>query len=371
MQEISKKDIFFMRRALALAEKGTGCVHPNPLVGAVLVKAGRVIGEGCHEKFGGPHAEVFAIEASKQDPRGATLYVTLEPCCHYGKTGPCADLILKNGIQRVVIGSRDINPRVNGRGIQKLKKAGVKVVLGVLEKEAISLNRDFNHWMRRQTPYGVVKIAQSLDGKIATKSGESRWITGKEARDLSQTLRAASDAILVGVNTILNDDPLLSVRNGFEKNKNFKMPFKVVLDRSLRTPLNANIFSKKSKGAVILATTSRAKKSRVAAFRKKAQVLVLPEKHGRVDLGRLFKELAKKGIVSVLIEGGGEVVADVVKHGLAQELYAFVAPKIIGGRDAISAVGGEGIASLKRAIPLKSFSVGFAGEDLLLHGFLS
>ena len=371
MQKVTPKDLFFMRRAIALARRGEGRVHPNPLVGAVLVKAGRIIGEGAHQKFGGLHAEVFAIQKSGQKAKGATLYVTLEPCSHYGKTGPCADLILESGIKKVVIAARDKNPLVNGRGIRKLKKAGVRVVEGVLEKEAAALNRDFNHWVRHKVPYGVIKVAQSLDGKIATKTGESRWITGKEAREFSQTLRASSDAILVGVNTVLKDNPSLSVRNGRKTNGSSKTPFKVVLDSFLRTPLNANIFSNKSKGPVIIAASHRANKNRLSSLRKKAQVLVLPEKKGRVDLRLLFKELARRGIVKVLIEGGGAAIADILDKRLARELYWFVAPKIIGGKNAVHSVAGEGVGSLQKAVALQSASVRPVGKDFLIHGFIS
>lgn len=374
MQKVTRsvipQDILFMRRALKLARRGQGCVHPNPMVGAVLVKDGRIVGEGFHERFGGPHAEVNAIRRSRRTPKGCTLYLTLEPCSHVGKTPPCAELILKSGIKKVVIATKDPNPVVNGRGAQMLKKAGVQVTEGVLTQEARALNRDFSHWVRQRMPYGVVKIAQSLDGKIATRTGESHWISGPEARDVSQTLRAASDAVLVGVRTILQDNPYLSVRNGMEKKNGFRPPVKVILDGALRTPLHANIFSGKSTGGVILAATRRAPKNRIRLLRKKAEVLVLPGRGGRVDLKSLFKELAKRGIVSVLVEGGGETIAEALNRKLAQELYWFVAPKIIGGRGAPASVGGSGIDSLKRSFAVRQMSVRRIGEDLLVHGFL-
>ncbi len=365
------KDILFMQKALELAKRGEGCVHPNPLVGAVIVKHGVVIGQAHHERFGGPHAEARAIQNCRENPKGATLYVTLEPCSHVGKTPPCSDAVIRSGVKRVVIGAKDQNPLVNGRGIRRLKNAGIQVSVGILEKEASDLNADFNRWVRDRMPYAVIKLAQSLDGKIATKTGESRWISGQKARDFSQALRASSDAILVGVNTLLTDDPALNVRNGMEKKKGFKAPFKVVLDSFLRTPLDAKIFSEKTRGPVILATTRRAKKKRLALLRKKAQVLILPGKKGRVDLELLFRELARRGIVRVLVEGGGEVTADILGRKLAQEITWFVAPRIIGGRRAVASVGGEGVGSLKDSVTVHHLTVRPVGGDLLIHGYLS
>ena len=242
-----------MKRALNLARKGQGFVHPNPLVGAVLVKNNKIIGEGAHERFGGPHAEVNAIRRAAQSPAGATLYITLEPCAHTGKTPPCTDLILKSNIKRVVVGAKDPHPLVSGKGLRILRNKGVRVETGVLEKEAAAMNRDFNYWVRRKVPYVIAKVAQSLDGKIATKRGQSQWITGEEARRYGHGLRAASDAILVGVNTILRDDPRLSVRLGKGRGAINRAPTKVILDSRLRTPLRARIFSKDSPPYIFIA----------------------------------------------------------------------------------------------------------------------
>jgi diaminohydroxyphosphoribosylaminopyrimidine deaminase/5-amino-6-(5-phosphoribosylamino)uracil reductase len=363
MQKVDPKDVRFMRQALALAWKGMGRVHPNPLVGAIVVKNGRVIGRGAHLVFGGPHAEARAIRQAGRAARGATLYITLEPCAHTGKTPPCAELILRTGITRVVTGAKDPNPLVAGKGLHLLRSRRVKVITGVLQKECAEINRDFDHWIRRKTPYVVVKIAQSLDGKIATRTGESKWITGPQARAFGHRLRAESDAVLVGVNT---DDPLLSARQGSLVKG--PQPIKVILDSALQTPPSAKIFSNASPGRVILAVTKKAPRKNFSKYKGKGEILVIHEKKGRVDLGSLLKELGSRGIVRVLIEGGAEVIADAMERKLANEFYCFTAPKIIGGRGAKSSVGGLGIASIRKAIAMRQMSVSRIGPDILMHG---
>lgn len=352
-----------MKKALRLAKRGAGRVHPNPLVGAVLVKNGHIIGEGAHEKFGWPHAEVSAIRAA-QGAAGATLYVTLEPCPHTGKTPPCTDLILRVGIKKVVIAAPDPNPLVSGRGISTLRKKGVDVSVGVLEAEALELNKDYNHWVKEKTPYTILKFAQSLDGKIADSSGRSRWISGEDSRALSHGLRGEADAILVGVNTVLKDDPLLSARlASFRRTQ----PVKVVLDTHLRTPLNARIFSKASPGAVILATGVKETHPKFKSLRSKAELLRVPLKKGRIDLRSLFRALGRKGITHLLIEGGSEVTADVLAQKLAHEVYCFISPVILGGKSAPGSVGGAGF-DLKKALKLRSVTTQRIGEDLLVRG---
>ena len=346
-----------MKRALAEARKGLGRVHPNPLVGAVLVKKDKVIGSGAHEMFGKAHAEVNAILSSKIDPAGATLYVTLEPCRHFGKTPPCTNFILKHGIKKVVIASRDLNPVVAGKGIQALKKAGVRVVTGVMEKEALELNKDYFHWIKRKMPYAVVKVAQSLDGKISTAGGQSRWITAKASRIFGHRLRAESDATLVGVETVLKDDPLLR-----------RAPIKIILDSHLRTPTNAAVFRR---GWVIIAVTKKAPPAKRNKFRSQpAEIIVTKEKKGRVDLTDLFKKLAAKGIVRVLIEGGGEVIASALAEKLVREIYFFIAPKIIGGKKSVGSVGGKDTVVLNQALSLKHLEFHPIGCDWLAHGVL-
>jgi diaminohydroxyphosphoribosylaminopyrimidine deaminase/5-amino-6-(5-phosphoribosylamino)uracil reductase len=346
-----------MRRALELARRGEGKVHPNPMVGAVVVKRGRVIGEGAHERFGGPHAEVHALRQAGRAAAGATLYVTLEPCAHFGKTPPCTDLILSQKIKRVVVASRDPNPLVAGRGLAKLRKTGVRVVTGVLEREARDLNRAYFHWVRTKRPYVVVKVAQSLDGRIAARPGEPRWITGPAARKLGHGLRAASDAVLIGVRTALIDDPRLDARFG----KKGAAPVKIVLDSRLRTPADAKLFS--SKGAVLLATTRKAAVARRARYQGKAEVLMMPHKNGKVDLLVLLRLLGKRGIVQVLIEGGAEVIADAFARGAVNEAYIFIAPKVLGGRLAR-------VDILRRLSHLKKLDIVPIGRDVLAHGVL-
>ena len=353
-----------MRKALSLARRGLGKVHPNPMVGAVLVKRGQVIGEGFHEFFGGPHAEANAIQSAHDKAPGSTLVVTLEPCAHYGKTPPCAELIVRNKVKEVVVGALDPNPLVSGKGIRFLKKAGLQVSAGILNKECEALNKDFNFWMRRKMPYVIVKRAQSLDGKIATKTGESRWISGEAARIFSQRLRAECDAVMVGINTVLRDDPLLSVRH----RRNSPQPIKVILDSHLRVSPKARIFSKDSKGPVILAVTQQASEKRRKLFQGKAVILEVKEKNGRVSLRALLSELAKQGVLRVMIEGGGEVIAEAFAEKLVQEVCVFIAPKIIGGRQAVNAVAGEGIRRLQDALELKEMRFERVGRDLLIRG---
>jgi diaminohydroxyphosphoribosylaminopyrimidine deaminase/5-amino-6-(5-phosphoribosylamino)uracil reductase len=365
MQKITAEDTVFMRRAIELAKSGvSGRVHPNPRVGAVVVRAGRIVGEGAHERFGGPHAEVRAIESVKGPVAGSTVYVSLEPCPIFGKTPPCTDLLIRSGVKKVVVGALDPNPKVSGRGIKALKKAGLEVISGVLAKEAGALNRDFAHFMRTGLPYVVVKSAQSLDGKIATRSGKSKWITCEASRRAGHRLRADADAILVGVNTILADDPLLSVRvPGVTP-----QPFKIVLDSALKTSPRANIFSKASPGPVILAVTRAASRERRKLFDGKAQILETCEKNGRVDLRDLCRRLAARGIVNLLVEGGGETVGAFVSKKLASEAYFFVAPILIGGKAAPGSVGGEGVSELRHAARLKNWSAVASGDDLLIQG---
>ncbi len=359
------RDIFFMKRALFLAQAGRGKAHPNPLVGAVVVKGGKIIGEGAHERYGQSHAEVNAIFSCKTDPKNATLYVNLEPCAHFGKTPPCTDLILGSKIKRVVAAMKDPNRFVAGRGFRALKEAGIQVDCGVLEEDARELNRDYCHWITHRTPYVIVKAAQSLDGKIATASGDSKWITGKKSRIFSHELRASSDAILVGVNTILKDDPRLDTRLASIQ----RYPVKVVLDSFLRTPTHAKIFSKTSRDRVILVTTKRAPQKPWTRLERKAEVLLLPEKKkGFIDWKALLTELGARGIVNLLIEGGGEVIGSAIREKIAHEIYLFVAPKIIGGKDALSSVGGEGIQFLKEAANLRDLRAEPVGNDLLLRG---
>ena len=352
-----------MKKALRLAERGVGKVHPNPLVGAVLVKNGRIIGEGAHEKFGGPHAEVMALRKATR-PAGSTLYVTLEPCPHTGKTPPCTELLLKEKVRRVVIAAKDPNPIVSGKGIRTLKKNGVSLVTGVLEKEALELNKDYRHWMNKKTPYVILKFAQSLDGKIADLAGHSRWISSPASRALAHKLRSQSDAILVGIHTVLKDDPLLSVRSTAYRGV---QPLKVILDSDLRLPLTARLFSKASPGAVLVATTTSASSSKFKALQSKAEVIRFSSKNGRVDLAQVMRFLGKRGVVSLLVEGGAEVIADALAQKVAHEIYCFTAPILLGGKKAPGSVGGEGFR-LMNALKLRDVRIQTVGQDILVRG---
>lgn len=362
---INPVDIFFMQEALKEARRGLGRVHPNPLVGAVLVKNGKIIAKGAHEFFGGPHAEVQAIRRAGKKANGATLYSTLEPCTHFGKTAPCTSLILKKGVRRVVIGCSDINPDVSGKGASFLRQRKVKVIQNVLKDEAIRLNQSFFYWSKHKIPYVIIKAAQSLDGKIATRLNEAKWITGEKARDFVQRLRSESDAILVGMNTVMRDNPRLTVRT---KGYRGEQPYKIILDSRLRISLSRRLFKKTPSNKIIIATTSKSKASKRKELSKKSIVILTKEKNNRVDLEDLLKKLGRLGITQILVEGGGEVIADFLDKKMVQECYFFVAPFIIGGKDAISSVGGRGIQALAKAYRFKRMNMQKVGQDLLIHG---
>lgn len=348
-----------MARALALARRALGRTSPNPAVGAVIVKSGRMIGAGYHRRAGAPHAEVEALTQAGARARGGTLYVTLEPCNHTGRTPPCCDAIIASGIARVVAATKDPNPRTNGRGFARLRRAGIEVRTGVLKPEAERLSAPFRKAMTSGLPYVIAKAGQSLDGKIATVTGESRWITSPAARRLAHHYRSEADAILVGVNTILQDDPLLSVRGA---RRRAARPLKVIVDSRLRVPLAARCFQ--SPGPSLVATTRGPEAKQSALARRGVEVLVFPHRQGRVPLRLLFRRLARRGIHSILIEGGGEVLAGAFAERLVDRIAFFIAPLLIGGRTAPSSFGGPGIRRLARAIRLADVSSRRVGPDL-------
>ncbi|MFH1753154.1 MAG: bifunctional diaminohydroxyphosphoribosylaminopyrimidine deaminase/5-amino-6-(5-phosphoribosylamino)uracil reductase RibD [Candidatus Omnitrophota bacterium] len=356
-------DGHFMKMALALAKRGEGLTSPNPLVGTVLVKNGRVLSKGYHKRAGSHHAEIIALNKAGKKAMGSTLYVTLEPCVHHGKTPPCVDRIIKEGVKRVVIGARDPNPINNGRGMKRLRREGVDVVCGVLRSEAERLNRAFNVYITKKRPYVSIKAAQSLDGKIATFSGNSKWITNRLSRNFAHNLRGRVDAVLVGVNTVIKDDPRLSARAGNPK----KQPIKIVLDSRLRAPLTRRLF-KNGKKDVIVAATVRAPKERVERFRRAGiEVVLFKEDRGVVDIRALLRYLAKRGISHLLVEGGGSVIASFIDKALADEVFIFISPRIIGGRDATTSVEGRGAGSLGEAVRLKFVEVKKLNGDILIH----
>ena len=367
-----------MRAALHLARRGRGATSPNPMVGAVLVKNGKIIGRGWHHRAGLPHAEIEALRDARKrghNPRGTTLCVTLEPCCTHGRTPPCTDAIIAAGIRRVVIGATDPNPRHAGRGFTILRRAGIEVVHGILAGECAKLNEAFNHWIVRRTPFVTVKAAMTLDGKIATAAGESKWITGEKARAHGMELRRGSDAILVGINTILADNPGLTVRPVQSSKftvQNHSLR-RIILDSMARTPLTAKIVSDEFAKLTTIVVGKDAPKQRVAALAKKVNVTVAPLKKSEIrnpksaiDLRWLLKKLGAENVTSLLVEGGGEVNASFLLGGFAHRVALFYAPKILGGRDSRKAVAGEGAQSLGEIIRLRDAEWRKPGGDLLL-----
>jgi len=366
-----KDDLKFMRLALELAQRGYGATSPNPLVGAVLVKNGKIIGRGWHRRAGLPHAEIDALRDAQRrshSPRGATLYVTLEPCCTQGLTPPCTDAIISTGIKKVVVGTTDPNPKHAGIGYKLLQRAGIEVIHGILDEECAKLNEAFNHWIVHLTPFVTVKAAMTLDGKIATAGGESKWITGEQSRAHGMKLRQGSDAILVGINTILADDPSLTARKRMADGRwQMGKPLRrIILDSRARTPLNAKVVSDEFATLTTIVVCKLAPKKHVAALAKKVNVVIAPAKKSAIDLRWLLKKLGTENITSLLVEGGGKVNASFLLDGLAQKVVFFYAPIILGGRDARKAVAGEGIKSLTKAIQLRDLEWRKLGEDLLM-----
>jgi diaminohydroxyphosphoribosylaminopyrimidine deaminase/5-amino-6-(5-phosphoribosylamino)uracil reductase len=344
-------------------------------VGAVLVKGGEIIGRGWHHRAGEPHAEIEALrDAEKRGHKvkGATLYVTLEPCCTRGRTPPCTEAIMAAGIKRVVVGTMDPNPRHCGKGFKILQRAGLTVTRGVLAEACVQLNEAFNHWIVRRTPLVTVKAGMTLDGKIATASGESRWITGPEARAYGMELRQGSDAILVGINTILVDDPSLTVRgpktgaHGAEAVGRDHKLRRIVLDARGRTPLEAKVASDESAALTTIVVNKLAPRRRVAALAKRVEVLVAPGRDGNIDLRWLLRKLGSQDVTSLLVEGGGEVNASFLWQGLAQRVAFFYAPKILGGHESRRAVAGEGARTLAESLSLTDLEWQQFGTDWLL-----
>jgi diaminohydroxyphosphoribosylaminopyrimidine deaminase/5-amino-6-(5-phosphoribosylamino)uracil reductase len=353
-----------MDRALRLAEQGIGLTSPNPMVGAVLVRGERVVGEGTHLRAGGPHAEAAALEAAGPAARGATCYVTLEPCAHFGRTPPCADALVRAGVSRVVAAIGDPHPEVDGRGLARLRAAAVTVAVGVREAEARALNRAFFCAVTDGRPHVTLKAAMSLDGKIASADGTSRWITGEAARLEAHRLRFAADAVLVGIGTVLADDPQLTVRHAGLPSKE---PLRVVVDSRLRMPADARILRSGDPGRVLVACVAPAPAGPAAALRARgARVLELSGEGGRVDLRELLEALRAREVIAVLAEGGGELGGALVEAGLVDRVAFFVAPRLLGGREAPGPLGGRG-RSLKDALALVGVTTRRLGDDLLVE----
>ena len=409
-------DELYMRRALELAKRGSGWVNPNPLVGAVVVRDGRVIGEGWHPAFGELHAERQALADCRrrgEDPQGATIYVTLEPCCHTGKTPPCTEALIEAGISCVVMGAPDPNPRVDGGGIKQLKQAGIEVVEGVLQEECIEINKPFFHFIKTGMPYVILKYAMTLDGKIATRSGKSKWVTGEAARRRVHQDRQRYAAVMVGVNTVIKDDPLLTCRldcfddedtlsdsvqkhdfedelerelaedeaayeraemqeaGGLQNEPTFKMkrsnPIRIVCDTHLRTPLDSQIVRTAAEVPTYIATAETNLEKHMPYREQECDIIVVPEAAGHIDIEILMKKLGELGIDSVIVEGGSEINWSVLAYEVVSKVQAYVAPKIFGGSKAPSPVAGFGVEAPKYAIALSSPQVTRLGNDLLIE----
>ena len=354
-----------MKLAIELAKKGEGKVNPNPMVGAVIVKDGTIIGEGYHEKYGEGHAEVNAFKSLKEDPSGATMYVTLEPCSHYGKTPPCVDKIIQSKIKRVVIGMIDPNPLVSGNGVDKLKKAGIEVKVGVLEDKCKKLNEVFIKYILTKKPFVVLKTAMSLDGKMATRTGESKWISSEKSRLQVHNLRNKLSGIMVGVNTVIKDDPELTCRI-----QNGSNPIRIIVDSILRIPMNSKVLQNKD-NKTIIATTKRANmKNMQELLKKNIKVLIIEEKNGQVNLNALIKKLGELNIDSILLEGGGTLNYSALEENIVDKVMIYISPKIIGGEFSKTPVGGIGIDKLNDAFKLKDITANIVDEDILVEGYI-
>lgn len=356
-----------MGRTLALAARGGKAVRPNPRVGAVLVKGGEVIASGYHSRYGGPHAEDRVLRKAGTVARGGTLYVNLEPCSTRGKTSPCTKAIIEAGVKRVVIGCRDRSPDNGGRAELILKRAGISVTFGVREEQAFELNRDFFTWVAQGRPYTTLKLALSLDGRIATRTGDSRWISSEPSRKRVHYLRSLSDGVLVGAKTVIRDNPRLTVRMGWH-HPDLK---RVILEGRSRLPSLSRIFTEKGGGEVILATASAIPPSRRKKLAgQEITCLELPSPSGRVNLRSLFQKLAERGMMRLLVEGGGKTAGSLLEAGLVDEIHLFIAPIIIGGQSAVPAIGGTGVELVKEAQRLESLKVERLGRDIYVFGRL-
>lgn len=352
----------YMKRALELAKKGAGHTSPNPMVGCVVVKDGRIVTEGYHERYGEFHAERNALTRCEEDLTGAEMYVTLEPCCHQGNTPPCTDIIIERGIGKVYVGSMDPNPKVAGKGVKILQEHGIEVETGVLEKECLALNEIFFYYITTGMPYVAMKYAMTLDGKIASCTGDSKWVTGETARHHVHELRKQYSAILAGIGTVLADDPMLNCR--IEEGVD---PVRVVCDSSLRIPLSSQLVKTAGDIPVIVAYAKENPEKEKALLQAGVE-LISAGRDGRVDLAVLMRKLGKRKIDSVLVEGGGAIHGSLLKSGLVQKIFCYLAPKLIGGREAGSPVEGDGFSRMKDALPVKEMEILPLGEDICISG---
>lgn len=359
-------DESYMRLALELAKAQRGQTSPNPMVGSVVVKDQQIVGLGAHLRAGEAHAEVHALQMAGDKAQNATIYVTLEPCSHYGRTPPCADQVLEAGIKKVVVAALDPNPLVAGRGIEKLKKAGLEVEVGLLAKESEKMNEAFNHYIVHKKPFVTMKTATTLDGKIATVTGESQWITGEEARQDVHLLRHESDAILVGVQTVIKDNPRLTTRLERAEGRH---PLRVVLDSTLRIPRDAQILDT-SVAPTWICCSQAASREDISTLSERGVRIIQTEDSERISIGNVLKKLGEEHVSTLLVEGGGEINASFLEGGHVQKVVTYIAPKLIGGHLAPTAFRGEGFSSLKDAISLKDLSMEQLGNDFKVTGYI-
>jgi diaminohydroxyphosphoribosylaminopyrimidine deaminase/5-amino-6-(5-phosphoribosylamino)uracil reductase len=357
-----------MTRALELSKKAVGFVNPNPLVGAVIVKDNRIIGEGYHEYFGGPHAEVNAFANAKEDVEGATMYVTLEPCSHYGKTPPCADAIVRNKIAKVVVGMIDPNPKVSGMGIEILRSNGIEVTTGIMENEIRKTNEIFIKYITDKKPFCIMKTAMTMDGKISTSIGDSKWISNEKSRSYVHELRQMVTGIMVGIGTVVADDPELTTRRQGKISKN---PIRIIIDSTAKISLDAKVLKCDDNTKTIIVTTKFADESKIKAIKQNgAEVIVMENKNRWVNLKELMSVLGDRGIDSILLEGGSTLNFSALKEGIVDKVITFICPKIFGGSCGKTPVGGQGIEHARDSIVLRDTEVTRFDEDFMIEGYV-
>lgn len=357
----------YMQQALQIAAYAAGRTSPNPLVGAVIVKDGRVVGQGWHRKAGTEHAEIHALRQAGELAAGATIYVTLEPCSHYGRTGPCSKALIDAGIKRVVIAMLDPNPLVAGKGVAMLKAAGIEVETGLLQEQAERLNEVFLKWIMTKMPFAVMKTAMTLDGKIATAAGNSKWISNEVSRRRVHELRDVYDGILVGIGTVLADDPALTTRLASQSGKN---PLRIVVDSRARTPLTAKVVTD-GQAETLIAVTVAAEAAKVEALRQAGVEVLVVNDGQQVDLKQLFCRLGERGICSIFVEGGALINYSLLKAGLIDKVYSFIAPKMVGGSSAPGPVGGDGVETLDQAFLLEDVETELLAGNILVSGYIN
>ena len=359
-------DEYYMGLAISLARKGIGKVNPNPMVGAVIVKDNKIIGTGYHERYGGKHAEINAIENSRQSLNGSTMYVNLEPCSHFGKTPPCVDKIIESKINKVVISSVDPNPLVQGKGVKKLRDAGIEVKVGVLDKENKKLNEVFLKYIKNKKPFVVMKVAMSLDGKISTTTGQSKWISCDESRRYVHKLRSEVMSILVGINTVIKDNPMLDCR--LENGKN---PIRIIVDTTLKIPIDSKIVSSSKSIRTIVVTTKNANRNVMKLLEDKGvEILTVNLKNNLVDLKEMINKLGELNIDSILIEGGSSLNFSAINENIVDKIQVYVAPIILGGESSKTPIGGQGVDDIKEAFKLHRLEYKQVGSDILIEGYL-